>query len=508
MLPIDAFDKTVKSRRNEPALIDDRGILTFAELEQTSHDVARSLAGLGVAANGVVGIYSPNRSRIFEIVLGVWRHGSAWNPISATNTPASNIALLSRAGTSVVFIDARYHHLVSDLKTALPHITTVSLDEKGRCDLGWREFMEGGSDFPSWQTSHANPEHTLMLIGTGGTTGQPKLVVETVRVWNAMQRAFDTVVPGGPGSRDLVTAPASHGAGFLGLLAVVGGRTVHFHDGFNASAVLDAIQEHGIGSLFLPPTAFYDLIDEQLRDERDISSLENLLVAAAPVSPHRLAQGAELFGWKVSQCFGQVEVPMFVAFQHPETIKKAVQESDAELLGSCGQVTPVVTVTIQDADGNILPNNEAGEICIRGALVSKEYFGDPGATAEAHRGGWLHTGDVGVLNENGQLSIRDRIKDMIITGGYNVYAAEVEAALLEHEGVARAAVIGVSDDRWGERVTAIVVPNGGFNDDEELISHAKKLIGPIKAPKEIRWADTLPHTPVGKINKVALRAAF
>lgn len=149
-------------------------------MQEASHRVARALAGIGVEDNGVVGIYSPNRSRIFEIVLGVLRRGPAWNPINATNVPESNIDLLLRAGTSVVFVDEKYHHLVDGLREGAPDITTVSMGDRGACDLGWDEFNDHGIDFPTWETAQGNPERTVMIVGTGGTTGKPKLVVQSV----------------------------------------------------------------------------------------------------------------------------------------------------------------------------------------------------------------------------------------------------------------------------------------------------------------------------------------
>lgn len=183
-------------------------------------------------------------------------------------------------------------------------------------------------------------------------------------------------------------APATHAAGLLGVLGVIDGQTIHFHDGFDASTVLDAIENNLINGFFLPPTAFYALVDEQRRRPRDITSLECLLVGAAPISPERLAEGAELFGWKVAQAFGQTEAPCYITFQQPEDIERAVKDGDAELLRSCGKMSPVVRVSIQDPDGNILPHGEPGEICVRGELVTSEYLGNPEATAEAHRGGW------------------------------------------------------------------------------------------------------------------------
>lgn len=506
MLPIDAFDQAFQRVPERTALVDKDGSVTFSQLRDASVQISRGLQGLGVKDSGIVGIYSPNRSRVFEIITGIWRRGACWNPISATNVPASNHDLLRRAGTSVVFVDPSYFHLVDGMREAVSDLILVSMDDdQGPCDSSWSAFLNGGEDFASWSTSQGDPERPLMFIGSGGTTGPPKLVVETVRVWNAMMRVFETSMPNDDRSKQLVTAPATHAAGIVALLASAKGQPIHFHDGFNASNVLDTIEQERITTFFVPPTAFYDLIDEQLRAPRDTSSLESLLVAAAPVSPARLAQGAELFGWTVSQCFGQVEAPMFVTFQPPEDIRSAVLEGDDDLLRSCGKITQVAAVTIQDVDGNVLPYGESGEICVRGELVSKEYLGNPEATAETHRDGWLHTGDVGVLSPGGRLSIRDRIKDMIITGGFNVYASEVEAALLQHPQVARAAVIGVPDERWGEKVTAIIVPHGDFSDTDGLIAFAKESLGSVKSPKRIRWASSLPLTPVGKINKVALR---
>jgi acyl-CoA synthetase (AMP-forming)/AMP-acid ligase II len=206
------------------------------------------------------------------------------------------------------------------------------------------------------------------------------------------------------------------------------------------------------------------------------------------------------------QAYGQVESPMITCWLPPETVAKAAAGDRPELLASCGKPSYSVRVCVMDDDGNILPPGEAGEICVRGALVSKEYFELPEATKEVRTFNWHHTGDVGRFSDDGYLFIVDRKKDMVVTGGFNVFTAEVEAAIMELDAVRECAVIGIPHDHWGEQVHAVVVADG--ISDAEIIAHAKAKLGGVKAPKTVSFTDAIPRTAAGKMDKKALRKDY
>jgi acyl-CoA synthetase (AMP-forming)/AMP-acid ligase II len=277
--------------------------------------------------------------------------------------------------------------------------------------------------------------------------------------------------------------------------------------GFVPGDVLAGIERHGATTLFLPPTAFYALLDHPDLGRYDYATLRHLLIAAAPVAPEKFKRGVEVFGPCLCQCYGQAEAPMYLTFLEPSVVAAAAAGDHPERLGSCGRPTYAVRLGIMDDDGQLLPPGQSGEIVARSTLVNPGYHEAPDATAESKAHGWHHTGDVGYEDPDGFVYIVDRKKDMIITGGFNVFSAEVEAAVLELPEILECAVIGVPHEKWGEAVTAIVVPVAGATLAEEtVVSHCKARLGPVKAPKSVLFQDSLPKTAVGKTDKKALRA--
>jgi acyl-CoA synthetase (AMP-forming)/AMP-acid ligase II len=242
-------------------------------------------------------------------------------------------------------------------------------------------------------------------------------------------------------------------------------------------------------------------------DQTDLSSLRCFWYGAAPMSVSRLEEALERIGPVMAQLFGQTEAPMMISTMPPAAHFDAAGKVATRRLGSAGQPSPLVTVAIMGADGGLLRRGERGEIVVRGSLVMRGYYEDPGATAAASAYGWHHTGDIGYLDEDNYLYIVDRAKDMIITGGFNVYSTEVEQALMAHTAVQDCAVIGRPDDKWGERVVAVVqLAEGGAVEPDELIAFAKSRIGSVKAPKDVLiWPD-LPRSKVGKVLKPDIKA--
>lgn len=347
----------------------------------------------------------------------------------------------------------------------------------------------------------------MALMPTGGTTGAAKGVVVRNRHFAAMA---DLALANWPRSNDpvnLMVAPITHAAGGTALILASIGATTVMHNGFEPRAVLDAIERHRVSHLFLPPTAYYALLETAAAGDYDTSSLRMLLLAASPVSPDKLARGVDVFGPCVSQCYGQVESPLMISYLDPETVARAARGHHAERLASAGRPTLSTMVATMDDDGRLLKTGERGEIVVRGGLVVGEYLDMPEATAQLRLHGWHHTGDVGYLDGDGFLYIVDRKKDMVITGGFNVFTAEVEAAILARPDVLECAVIGVPDDKWGEMVTAVVVPARGQQPDEDIIiATVKAALGSVAAPKRVHFTEALPKTPAGKIDKKAIRA--
>jgi fatty-acyl-CoA synthase len=279
--------------------------------------------------------------------------------------------------------------------------------------------------------------------------------------------------------------------------------------GFDALKVLRAIERHHVTHLFLPPTAFYKLLAQAEVGRFDCSSLRVFLLAGSPVSPDKLKRGVEVFGPCMCQCYGQTEAPMLLTWLDQKTVAAAAAGDHPERLRSCGRATSAVRLAVMDDEGRLLPPGQAGEIVARGALVTPGYYKLPEATSEIRKHGWHHTGDVGYRDENGCFYIVDRKKDMIITGGFNVFSVEVEASVMAIPDVHECAVIGVPDENWGEAVKAIIVLREGSSLTEEaVIAHCKAKLGGVKSPKSVEFRAEIPKTAAGKIDRKTLRAPY
>jgi fatty-acyl-CoA synthase len=305
--------------------------------------------------------------------------------------------------------------------------------------------------------------------------------------------------------RFLCCTPLSHaGAAFFVPTLLRGGSLVVLPY-FDPERVIDTIEKHRITATMLVPTMVYVLLDNPRLEKADLSSLEILYYGAAAMSPTRLEEGMERLGSIFFQFYGQAECPMTI------TVLRRDEHTpgDRERLATCGRPVPWLDVALLDDDGNEVPQGDPGEICVRGPLVMKEYLNKPEQTAEALKFGWLHTGDVARADDGGYFTIVDRKKDMIVTGGFNVFPREVEDVLSSHPAVSAAAVIGVPDEKWGEAVKAVVVRRPGSEVAEaELISLVKDRKGSVSAPKTVDFVDQIPLSPLGKPDKKALRAQY
>jgi acyl-CoA synthetase (AMP-forming)/AMP-acid ligase II len=312
-----------------------------------------------------------------------------------------------------------------------------------------------------------------------------------------------------PRPRYLALAPLTHAAGVLCFPVMTLGGEIVIMPKPDLTEFLALISKHEITHTFLPPTLIYMLLDHARLPETDMRSLQCLWYGAAPMSASRLEEALRRIGPVMGQLFGQSEAPMMISTLAPAEHFRDDGSVATERLSSAGRPTPLTTVAIMDDEGHLLGPGERGEIVARGPLVMAGYYKNPQASAEAAKHGWHHTGDIGYLDEDHFLFIVDRAKDMIITGGFNVYSAEVEQVLLAHPAVQDCAVIGLPDEKWGERVTAVVqLRPGQAATQDEIRSFVKDRLGSVKAPKQVEvWPD-LPRSKVGKVLKVEVKAQF
>jgi acyl-CoA synthetase (AMP-forming)/AMP-acid ligase II len=302
----------------------------------------------------------------------------------------------------------------------------------------------------------------------------------------------------------------THTAGVLSMPCTARGGTVVILGKPDPAALLGAIAKHRVTEFFLPPTVIYRLLDiPDLAMTVDFSSLKYFLYGAAPMSVEKLKRAIAVFGPVMMGGYGQTEAPTSISFLTPGEHLVSGHVAPDERLSSVGRPNPLIRVEIMNDANEILPPGDTGEICVRGDLVMKGYYKAPDKTAETIVDGWLHTGDVGHLDSDGYLHITDRKKDMIISGGFNVYPSEVEQVIWSHPSVQDCAVIGVPDSQWGEAVKAVVELNAGQDvTADELIALCKDRLGSVKAPKTVEFVDSLPRSPVGKVLKKDLRAKY
>ena len=352
--------------------------------------------------------------------------------------------------------------------------------------------------------SLAGPGDIATLNYTGGTTGKSKGALRYHREYGGFANAIlaDFEIPDTPSY--LTVAPISHVAGTKVLPTLMRGGTVHMLKGFDPEAVFNTIARERINFTLLVPTMIYVLLDHPGLDKTDLSSLELLLYGASAMSPSRLVEGIERIGPVFSQLYGQTEC-------YPVSVlrKRDHDPKTPELFTSCGFPIAACEVKVLDDNDQEVATGEAGEICVRAPHVMAEYWKRPEQTVETLKNGWLHTGDIARSDERGYLFILDRKKDMIVSGGFNIFPREIEDVLSQHADVAMVAVVGVPDDKWGEAVTAVVVAREGCHPNaDELIALVKARKGAAHAPKQIKFVTALPMTGVGKVDKKVLKAGF
>lgn len=351
----------------------------------------------------------------------------------------------------------------------------------------------------------ATSDDLLEILYTGGTTGNPKGVLQThtARAAISLLSPLAYEMPLTPVY--LASTPITHAAAHFLLPTLLRGGTVVLTDGFDPDEFLHNVRTHHVNVTFAVPSMIYKLLGHGTAGELAMPTMERIIYGASPMSVPRLIEAHDVFGPVFTQIYGQTEslalCTALLAGEHDLT--------DPDRLASCGRVVPGMRLELLDDDGHPVAPGTAGEICVRGPGVMRGYLNQPELTAETLAGGWLHTGDVGRADDDGYITIVDRKKDFIISGGFNVYSREVENALTQDPTVAAAVVFGVPDPIWGEAVTAIVVPRPGHVlDVEALKARVRASKGPVATPKAIEIADAIPLTPLGKPDKKAVRARF
>jgi fatty-acyl-CoA synthase len=481
----------------------DGGALSYAATRDLIGRLQAAMAAAGLRKGQTMALLSANSAETW--CAGVAASGlgliTTWlHPVGALG---DQLEAIDDAQASVLIVDPRTHGARGGELAAKAAGLEVVLT-MGKADFGSDLVAAADKIGAATPVDLAGPDDIANIGYTGGTTGKSKGALRRHRSLAAMTLAVaaDFELPDVP--RYLAAAPITHVSGTKVTPSLLKGGTVHLLKGFEPEKFLATIAREQINCTLMVPTMIYVLLDHPRLETADLSSLELVLYGASPMSPTRLVEALERIGPKFSQLYGQTECyPVSLLGRADHDARRP------ELFTSCGFPVASCRVSLRDDDNSEVAPGEAGEICVRAPQAMEEYWKRPEQTAETFKGGWLHTGDIARADERGYLYIVDRKKDMIVSGGFNIYPREVEDVLSAHPDVAMAAVIGVPHEKWGEAVTALVVVKpGAQREPEALMQLVKERKGSPHAPKQVEFVDSLPLTAVGKVDKKVLRAKY
>jgi acyl-CoA synthetase (AMP-forming)/AMP-acid ligase II len=472
--------------------------------------LASALRHLDVAEGDRVAILALNSDRYSEYILAVPWIGAVITPINIRWSPAEIGSALTDADCQVLFLDDAFVDLLPQLRDAVPGLHAIVYCGDGPSPFGTLSYEQLIADAEPVPDLRRGGDSLAGLFYTGGTTATPKGVMLSHA--NLLTSALGSLAAGcflTPGCRYLHAAPMFHLADLGAWVAqtTLGGTHIIIPK-FEPLAVLSAIHDHAVTDVLLVPTMIQLLVDHPERADYDTSTLRRFIYGASPISEALLDRAMKAFPQvDFVQAYGMTEIAPVATLLPPADHRAA--DPGSSRLRSAGQAAPHAEIRIVDEHDADVPTGMVGEILVRGGHVMLGYWNRPEETATALRGGWMHTGDAGHLDADGYLYVVDRIKDMIITGGENVYSAEVENALTKHPAVASCAVIGLPDPDWGERVHAVVILHDGLSATaDELIAHTKQLIAGYKAPRSVSFVNGLPVSGAGKVLKRELREQY
>ena len=492
----------LRRHRDKPVMELGGATLTGGEVADAASRYAQALAGLGVGSSALL---ATNRPEVLLITAASQMLGSRRTALHPLGSLDDHAYAINDAGIGTLIVDPVFAERALGLLDKAPGLEQVLTI--GPSSLpGAVDLVAAASRYQPAPLRPAplEPDHVVSITYTGGTTGKPKGVLGTAQSMLTMAQVMLAEWEWPDAPRFLVCTPLSHaGAAFFVPTLLKGGSMVVLPR-FDPAEVLRAVEEQRITATMLVPTMLYALLDHPDSGTRDLSSLQAVYSGAAAINPVRLREAIDRFGPIFAQFYGQSEAPMVISY-----LPRG--EHDDARLTSCGRPSAFLRTALLDEHGNPVAPGEPGEICVAGPLLAAGYWNQPEATAAAFGGGWLRTGDVAREDPDGYWHIVDRVKDMIVTGGFNVFPREVEDVIATHPAVAQVGVIGVPDATWGEAVTAIVVLRPDATEDglaDELKALVRDRKGPVQAPKHVLVADRLPLTGLGKPDKKALRAAY
>jgi acyl-CoA synthetase (AMP-forming)/AMP-acid ligase II len=500
MQPIDLIYRAAARHPEATAVVAPGTRLGYGELVARADALAAALQAIDPELQTRVGICAYNTVEHLIALLAVMAADKIWVPLNPLDAARDLDTKMAAARPSVVIIDERCLDkcdpgsatvLIATRDGGARHSDAPDIDELINRHSGERPKRRGLA-----------PSLTQAIKFTGGSSGKPKGVLQPYRAWIAGAISMIHAFGFRAADRYLVAAPLTHGTScYLTPILAVGGALVFMDGKTTPEKVLDAFAEQAITASFLPPTLIYMMMQAMEHEARRIESLRLLIYGAAIMPPEKIRRARGMFGPVVATNYGLTEAPQIITALTPE------EGADERSIASVGRASLMTRVEIMNTAGELLPAGEQGEIVVSGDLLMSGYLDSPEQTAEALVDGWLHTGDVGYLDERGFLFLKDRLKDVIISGGFNVYPSDVEAALVAHPAIHECVVFGLPDEKWGEAVqVAVELRDGAMASADDIIAFAKQQVGSVQAPKRVHFVENLPRSAVGKVQRREIRA--
>lgn len=506
----------LRRHRDSPVIHLGDTTLTGAEVADRISQYVQAFESLGAGPGIGAALLAPNRPEVLFIIGAGQTQGYRRTSLHPLGSADDHAYVINDAAITTLIVDPAFAGRAAVLVEKCPGLKQVLTIGPVPAELEsiGTDLVAAAADFePRPLQARILPlDHVASITYTGGTTGKPKGVIGRVQSFSTMAQIQMAEWEWPERPRFLMCTPLSHaGAAFFVPVVLLGG-TLFVAPRFDPAEVLRLIEEQRIDSLMVVPTMLYALLDHPDSRTRDLSSLETVYYGAAAMNPVRLREAIERFGPIFAQYYGQSEAPMVISYLAKGDHVDAEGRPYESRLTSCGRPSAYLRTALLDASGTPVPPGEPGEICVAGPLLAGGYWELPEPTAETFRDGWLRTGDVAREDADGFWYIVDRTKDMIVSGGFNVFPREVEDAVATHAAVAQVAVIGTPDEKWGEAVTALVVPRPGAELTDDVVAEIQAVVrerkGPVHVPKRVLAVDAIPMTALGKPDKKALRATY
>lgn len=489
MLPVDLLYSGARRWPDAIAAEDGKTALTYRELVENVEALAGALQQLAPRTEGRIAVCAPNTLEHLVSILAILAAGHVWVPLNPRNGNAETNAIIEATRPVLVIADATYLDRFAPTDVRL----VVSRPEGARSEPSVAGLI---ADF--WERrphpAESSPGAIQAIKFTSGSTGKPKGVLQSRRSWSACAAGILDAFRFAEDERFLAAAPITHGTSCFILPILSRGGSLILLERPKAPDILAALGRHDVTATYLTPTMIYMLMADDNANAVAFPRLRHLIYSGAPMRPQQIRAAQGMFGACLETCYGQAEAPQIISYM------RAADFADDANLAAVGHPGLGTEVGIMDKSRALLGCGDVGEIVVRGDLVMSGYLDNPNATTASIIDGWLHTGDLGLVDTRGLLYIKGRLREVIISGGFNIYPADVESALGKHPAVHECAVFGVDDPKWGEAVHAAVELNPGHEvGEKELIGHVKSLLDSVKAPKRIHIVAQLPRSAVGKV---------